>query len=541
MARTLSGGDAAHQDAGAATPVSKAVPRPSTWGLVVTPKQYLDVLRARWRTVVAALILGLATAAVVTALTPRAYTADAVIFVSARTGTDLATAVDGSDLSAQRMATYVEVLRSQKIAQQVGADPGVGLTAAEVADRISVSTVSGTLLLTTTVTDGSPTRAAQIANLAAARFVDSVAELERPADPTAAPLVKAEVFASAVPDPDPVAPSLTLNLAVGAALGLLVGFGLALLHHSPDPAVTTRPQLDEVLRKPVLGEIGFDPKMRKSPLVMFGAPTAQPAESFRKLRTNVRYVDAEGGPKVVLVASPARADGRTAVVCNLGIATAEADLRVLLIDADLREPDIATKMLVAGDVGLADVLTGRASADEAIQASGPGLDVLPGGATPQNPSELLGSERMSRLLDEVRGSYDLVLIDSPPLLPVADAAVLARRVDGVLLAVRHGGSTVQQLRASQDALDAVGARVVGSVLTMVPAERASRGPLRRRAASSTETETETQRESPSHPQPVGNAGHPAAPGGDGPPTRVPPMPPDRSTPEPFRPGDQARR
>ena len=434
----------------------------------MTLRQYLDVLRARWRIVVAALLLGLAIGAAVTALVPRRYSADAVILISTQPGIDIALAVQGADLSGQRMTTYAEILRSAKIAQEVASDPVVGLPVADVMDKISVSTVTGTTLLTATVTDSAPDRAAQIANLVAAKFTATIAQLEQPADPLASPLIEAQVFAPATPNPVAVSPSQMLNLAAGAALGLIAGFGIAIVRDSFDTRVRTRRELGNLIDVPVLGVIGYDPKIRKSPLVVFGNPNGQPAEAFRQVRTNVRFVDADRVHKIILVASPSTAEGRTVTVCNLAAALAEADVSVLIVDADLRRPAVAATMGVDGSVGLANVLVDGTPVAEVILPVGPGLDVLASGPVPPNPSELLGSDRMADLLEHVRSTYDLVLVDSSPLLPVTDAAVLALRADGVLLVVRHGRTTAAQVRAAWDSLDAVSARVLGSVLTMVP-------------------------------------------------------------------------
>jgi capsular exopolysaccharide synthesis family protein len=218
----------------------------------------------------------------------------------------------------------------------------------------------------------------------------------------------------------------------------------------------------------VLGVIGRDPKIPTSPLVMYGAPHTPLAEAFRQLRTNVQFVDVDRERKVILVSSATAGEGRTTTVCNLGLAVAEAGARVLIVDADLRDPSVAQCLSIDGTRGLTDVLLNQITIERAIQPIGPTLDVLPSGPLPPNPSELLGSNRMVKLLAMLRGRYDVILIDAAPLLPVTDAAVLAPRVDGVLVLVRHGKTVLRDLQAAKDALHAVSGRVLGSVMTMVP-------------------------------------------------------------------------
>jgi polysaccharide biosynthesis transport protein len=171
---------------------------------------------------------------------------------------------------------------------------------------------------------------------------------------------------------------------------------------------------------------------------------------------------------VILVTSASPSEGKSTTVCNLGLALAEAGTSVLIIDADLRRPTVARCLGVDGSIGLTNVLVNRVSVERAVQPLAPALDVLPSGLMPPNPSELLGSDRMVGLLAALRGSYDVILIDTSPLLPVTDAAVLAPRADGVLVMVRHGKTRVQDLQAAKDALDAVSGRVLGSVMTMTP-------------------------------------------------------------------------
>ncbi len=460
----------------------------------MTPQQYLDVLRSRWRVVVACLVLGVVLGAAFSFLVPSQYSSKVVIFVSARSATgDLAAAVEGNDLSTQRITTYVELMRSDKIAGEVAAAFPGELSSQDVADKITATTVPETVLLTATVVDGSAERAAEIANLVAARFIDNVAQLERPVNngpqppppvnPAGEPVVTARVFEAATPATGPVSPNPPFDIAVGAAIGLLAGLGVALLRHSLDKSVKTREQLEELAGAPVLGEIGFDAKIAKSPMVVWNDPHAQPAEAFRQLRTNIRFFDVDRNHQVVLVTSPAEGEGKSTTVCNLGATLAEAGVRVVIVDADLRRPTVAKCIGVDGTVGLTNVLVNRVPVNQAIQAAGPSLDVLPSGPTPPNPSEILGSDQMATLVEELRVFYDVILLDTSPLLPVTDAAVLAPRADGVLLVVRRNRTTVPQITAARDALEAVSARLLGTVLTMVPVANRDRYTAYRGATS----------------------------------------------------------
>ena len=167
--------------------------------------------------------------------------------------------------------------------------------------------------------------------------------------------------------------------------------------------------------------------------------------------------------------SSIESEGKSTTGANLAIALADAGSRVLFVDADLRRPKVADYMGLEGAVGLTDVLIGRAEIDDVIQPWGAAeLFVLPAGPVPPNPSELLGSTRMSQLISDLNDRFDVVIFDSPPLLPVTDAAILAKNVGGAIVVVAAGRAHKHQLKGALTALQNVGAPVSGLVLTMIP-------------------------------------------------------------------------
>jgi tyrosine-protein kinase len=432
----------------------------------VTPHKVLDVVRERWRFLVAGLLLGVVAAGIAIYLVPREYSASVTMIVSTQS-VDPTSQVSASDeISQQRISTYVELMGSRRLASDVILAQRLPETPEQLAARITVTTTPDSALITATVTDSSPGQAVNLANAIGAAFIKGVGDLEQPVDPTRRPPVVAKVFQAAQPPADLAAPRPLLYLAFGVVLGLLVGFGAAMLRSVLDTRVTSRSQLEEILGVPVLGTIGRDRKIRSSPLRMYGASHAALAEAFRYLRTNIQVAVVDHQRKTVLVTSATSAEGRTTTVCNLGLTLAKAGARVVIVDADLRNPAIARYLGIATTPGLSDVLNTRESMKTAVRPVGPSLDALPSGLCPPNPSELLGSKRMTELLASLREMYDVVLIDSAPLLPVTDAAVLAPRVDAVLVVVRQGRTRVQDLYAARETLQAVSGRILGSVLTM---------------------------------------------------------------------------
>jgi capsular exopolysaccharide synthesis family protein len=384
------------------------------------------------------------------------------------------------------------------------------------------------------VTDPSPTRAQLLANSLGVQFGLLVADLERPANGKA-PSVTARVVQRAQLSASPVSPKPVRNIGLGAALGLLVGLGAAFARNALDTSVKSAEQLERVTGVPNLGTIAFDPKVRKRPLIVQEHPQAPRSEAFRQIRTSLQFIDVDRPNKTIVVTSSLPEEGKTTTLCNLAIAMAQAGNKVALVEADLRRPRAANYLGLEGAVGLTSVLAGQASLDDALQTWGDDLfSVLASGPVPPNPSELLASDRMRKLLMELQETYDTILIDTPPLVPVTDAAAVAVHCDGALLITRHGATSRDQVQKAVGVLAGVNVRVLGTVFSMTPASGTSsyyyayssdstesrRGLLRHRRSSTSSSAGKIDIPSDSELRPARAGGTGSAPGvtdGSGPP------------------------
>jgi capsular exopolysaccharide synthesis family protein len=435
--------------------------------VVLSP--YVRVVRKRWRIVLLGLLIGLLGAVAVTWSTPRQYQAQVTIYVSAQTGADgVAAAYQGSLLSEQRVKSYARLLTGLRVAQAIVDHLGLKVPAGDVAGRIEASAQPDTVLLTATVTDRSPQRAKDIADAAGVVFTRLVAELEQPTS-DAPPTVTARVVEPAVLPSVPAIPSVPLNLTVGVLLGFVVGYVLALLRDALDTTIKSIGQLRDTTGVPSIGVVSRDPRMSDFPLAVLADPWSPRAEEFRKVRTNLQFVDVDQPCKTIVLTSALSGEGKTSTLCNLAITLSRAGRRVAVVETDLRRPRVADYLGLEGGVGVTSVLADRVGLAEAIQPWGASsFDVLTSGPIPPNPSELLASRQMAGLLAELRDSYDVVLLDTPPVLPVTDAAVLGAACDGALVVVRYGRTTTHQVAAAASALRAASVRLLGTVLTMVP-------------------------------------------------------------------------
>jgi non-specific protein-tyrosine kinase len=436
--------------------------------------RYLRLLRRQWPLIVVCAVAAVLAAALATWLTPRTYRSSITMFVSVADGSmDTSSAYQANLLSEERVKSYANLLSSRRLAGEVAAALHDGLTAAQVRARVSAQIVPETVLLRASVTDTVPSRSVAIADQLGAQFVRLVQDLERPAGRPVG-LVKVTVVDAAQPPGAPVGPDLVGNLVLGLIAGLVLGIGAGLLRESLDLSVKSPEQLAELTGGAALGVVALDPEAEEKPLIVHGPAHAPRAEAFRFLRTNLQFVNIDSQVRSLVVTSPLAQEGKSLTACNLAIVLAQAGRSVVLVDGDLRRPRVAHYLGIEGSAGLTSVLSGRAALSDVLQTwGGLSLTVLPSGPIPPNPSELLGSCHMLRILDELEDRADIVVIDAPPLLPVADAAVLGQNCRGAVLVARYGKTSQDQIKRAADQLRTVDVRLLGSILNMVPATRES--------------------------------------------------------------------
>lgn len=280
----------------------------------------------------------------------------------------------------------------------------------------------------------------------------------------------AEVLSFAwVPDA-PVSPNVPLNLAIGLVFGLFLGAAFAFIRDYFDDSVKTKEMLDRVTGVSTLGLI---PKLEGgTELVTVTHPSAPAAEAFRLLRTSVKFLGVERQVRVVQITSPSPGEGKTMVAVNLAVAFAQSGDRVVLVGGDLRRPRMEEVVDVPLTPGLTAVLIGDVTLPQAIQSAPavPNLSVLPAGYPPPNPSELLSGERARRLIDVLGQTYDVVVIDCPPVLPVTDSLVIARMADTTLLVTSANKTSKRSLTRAVELLRQVDAPLVGTVLNSLSAD-----------------------------------------------------------------------
>jgi capsular exopolysaccharide synthesis family protein len=399
------------------------------------------------------------------------YSATVQLFVSTTgSSADSSQLNQGGSFVQQRVKSYTDIVTSSPVTMAVIQSQQLPYTPEQLAANIQAESPLDTVLLEITVSDTSPERARDIANAIAVEFPRFVDRIETPAGATTSP-VKVSVTQEAALPGQPVAPRTTLNLALGLVIGLALGVGVAVLQNNLDHTVRDKSAAAEAAGAAVLGVIADEPRL-KNRLIVDEKATPR-AESFRQLRTNIRFLSIDRRLSSFVVTSSLPEEGKTTTTANLAIALAQSGQPVVLVDADLRRPTIADLFALSNGVGLTNVLLGDVPVNNALQhwRTDLPLYILAAGRNPPNPSELLGSARLAKIIESLEASGMTVIFDSPPLLPVTDAAIIARVTGGALVVTRIGSTRTDQLAAAVQTLRAVDANVLGVVANRVKKQK----------------------------------------------------------------------
>ena len=427
----------------------------------VDPQQFRR-LRARWR--FAALILGIGTAATVflTLAAAPTYGSRASVWL-----TTPPTGGIGTYQASAKAQSYANLSTGAKALQQAAERLNSGLTAGDLERQVSATVITDTVLVQVEARADTPELAQEIATVVSDEIVRLVERMETPSDPNVPPPIVARVASGATLNPAPLLPNIPLNLVTGIGLSLLAGVAGAILREALDLSVKGIGDVEAITGHTPMATLPFDPMASEHP--HDSETSAGPlGEAFRVLRTNITFANLDAQPQIIMVTSSLPDEGKTFVATNLAISIAKGGHSVLLLDSDLRNPGAAKLMGLENSVGLMTVLLGRATLEEALQQHVSGVTFLGTGPQPPNPAEVLDTQAMRSLLAHVREAFDVVIVDSPPLLPVADAAILLTEVDGALLLARHGTTRREELRRAVERVQAVGGKLLGTVVNGVP-------------------------------------------------------------------------
>lgn len=430
-------------------------------------REYVQVIRRRWRAVVATLLACLTLAAAYILLVPQTYEARTTLFVS--TGAqDPTQLLQGGNFAQQRVKSYVRAITSPTVLGPVIDELGLHLGVDQLQDHITASVPLDTVLIDVAVRDTDAEQAAAVANAVGAQFIATVPGLE---STSASPApVNVTVLQPATAPARPVTPRPARDGLIGLAIGLGLGVVAAFVREAMDTTVRSTRDVRAVTAVPVIAVLPYDPDAQVFPLVPLSDPQSAQAEAFRAFRTNLHLGPPGGESLVLVITSSLPAEGKTRVAANLALTIAATGVPVCLVEGDLRDGSrLAAFLGLPSEVGLTEVLAGDASVDEgAIQrVVDTDLHVLGAGHAPPNPAEIVGSAAMARTIDLLARRFAVVVIDGPPLLSATDAAVMSRLFGRAIVVAGAGMVSRQSLQDALAALARAGADVEGIVLNGV--------------------------------------------------------------------------
>ena len=428
--------------------------------------EYLTALRKRWALILALTLLGgLAGFGYAKSQTPT-YQATSKVFVSVQSGKSVDELVQGSTYVHNLVQSYAQLATTPAVLAPVVRDLHLQMSARDLAHHVSAQTPLDTVIIEINATSAKPRQAAAIGNAVAAQLAKTVEALTPARGKAGGSDVSIQTISPASVPTFAVSPRTKFLTATGLAAGLLLGIAIAVVAGLLDTRIRDRHDLERVSYAAVLGVIPRWRGSRRAQVAMTRDPGGQRAEAYRSVRSNLEFVAMTEGASALVVTSARQGQGKTTTAVNLALAIAEQRKRVVLVDADLRRPAVADVARLEASVGLTTVLVGQASIDDVVQKwASSTLDVITSGKLPPNPLQLVDSQGMFDLLSELRARYDVVVVDSPPLLAVADAAVLSQHVDGAIVTVTAGRTTRNELSRALEALSVARGHLIGVILT----------------------------------------------------------------------------
>lgn len=430
---------------------------------------YLRAIGRNWIAIVLLTVLGGAAGFAFAAATPDTYRSTSSVLVTSDQGTSTSELVQGSTYVQNLVSTYVILATSEIVLQPVIDELDLDTTVRSLATTVSASSPLNSVIIDVSAVSRDPGVAQEIAAAVTASLTSVVENEVSPQTETGEPTVRLTTIQSATLPVFPIAPNTRLYTLLGALAGLAGGVILAIVRSLAWHTIRTPEDIAEITASPVVGEVVDTKRDATLPRAILVDPLGIEAESLRSLAANLNFLKVGEKLRSFVVTSASPGESKSSIVTALGVTLAESSKRVLLVDADLRHPSLASLTHLEGSVGLTNVLIGDVELADAVQPWAiRGLDVLTAGSVPPNPGQLLASEAMRRFLESAQDEYDVILVDSAPVLSVSDATWLGHMTDGAFVVTRFERTTSRALRRVVEAMGAATVPVLGLVITRMP-------------------------------------------------------------------------
>jgi polysaccharide biosynthesis transport protein len=436
--------------------------------------RYARLLR-RWAwLIILCPIVAAAAAGIISFLLPPVYEANVSLLV--RPAQPLTVDPGSATLTSDQISrTYAQLMTERPLLDEVNSDLHLNTTPDNLGKLIKVTPQVNTTIIEVTADSTDPALARDIANTLVTDFIAQVKNIEQQenSSPNSQTKDNLVVVSPAVTPTKPVSPNIPLNVAIALAGGLLVAVGLALTMEYIDQSVKSDEDLTARVGVIPIAHVPFAPSTRKKRGELVSLQSELPtAEAYRTLRTNILFSGVDRKLSTIVVTSAFPGEGKSRTASNLAVVLAEAGHKTLLIDADFRRPSQHRIFGIVSNTGVANLILQDRPEVEAVHAIEgiPNLWVVPSGPRPPNPSEMLGSTRFMAILERFQGLFSYVIIDTPPVMAVTDALVVAAKCDVTLLVAEQGRTTIPGLKHTREAIERVGGRTIGVVMNKLRSE-----------------------------------------------------------------------
>ncbi|WP_010248023.1 polysaccharide biosynthesis tyrosine autokinase [Acetivibrio cellulolyticus] len=410
------------------------------------------------------------------------YKAQTTLFLGKESGKLASLSFADIQVNNQLVTDYRELLKSDLVAESI--KQKLGVNANKFKGSVNVETVKDSRIFSISYEDTDPELAANVVNelaLVIKQMASDIIEVKN-----------VKVIDTAKIPESPVSPSKKKNVGLAGVLGIALGAALIYILEMMDYTFKKPEEVEKQLGLNLIGVVpkfegGKRGKQKKKDqkqleqdylknLVTKNDPKAPASEAFREIRTNLHYISVDKELKTIVVTSPSLGDGKTVTAVNMAVALAKSGKKVLVIDTDLRKPKVHLYFGIKNNEGITNMLTEDKESKKVKPATVdgiPNLNIISSGPIPPNPAEILSSNRMNQLLEQLKSEYDLIIIDTPPVGQVTDAAILAGIADGTVLVCASSQTRIDMAKRAKKALDSVNSNIVGAVLTKIDTGRAS--------------------------------------------------------------------
>lgn len=421
------------------------------------------ILKKIWIVVAFLLVFTLGAGLISSFLIPKVYQAQTTMFIGKEKGTlgNIGLSLMELETYNQLIIDYKEIANSRLVILATINNLNLKMDIEEFRKKLSINIIDKSRLFTVSFSDKDPIIAAVVANEMAKQLSIAVAEIVN--------VENIRILDKALIPTKPIFPIVSLITIIAGFIGVLIGLFIIYLMEVFNNTFEGQEEIEAELNLSVLAVIPKNKKEEKDvkKLITISDPDSYISESYRLLRTNISYMEKNYDNKVLMLTSSTPSEGKTTTSCNLAIIMAQANKRVLLIDSDLRKPLVYKNFKIKISPGLTDILRDNLSLTDVIQNVDDvsGLDILVAGKPNSNPTELLGTSIFERILDEARNIYDIIIIDSPPILHIPDTVIISKLSDRILFVVAMEKTNREVIKEAKRSLEKVGIRMMGVVLT----------------------------------------------------------------------------